>query len=190
MWYKIVPERSSIVWVANKGNALSASDLDSGLMISSDGNLKLIDGKQNTVWSTNASVQSNSTIAVLTDKGDFKLKDNVSGNDPAPGKFVAGLSDEKPPQAFIWNGTKPYWRGGPWDGWKFIGIEDAEKGYANGINLTPDNQMETVSLSFNTLNNSYVTIFTIKPSGVLEIYCTRKDNKFNGKFLRLHYKYQ
>ncbi|KAL3519605.1 hypothetical protein ACH5RR_017754 [Cinchona calisaya] len=207
MWYKIVPERR-IVWVANRGNALSASDLDSSLIISTDGNLKLIDGKQNTVWSTNASVQSNSTIALLTDNGDFKLKDTGSGvtlwesfydpsdtflasmqlgfssrtgqkwfltswkneNDPAPGKFVTGLSNEKPPQTFTWiNGMKPYWRGGPWNGWKFIGIEDEEKGYANGMYVTPDNQMGTVYATFNTFNKSYISIVTIKPSGVLEI---------------------
>ncbi|KAL3519608.1 hypothetical protein ACH5RR_017757 [Cinchona calisaya] len=185
-----------------------ASDLDSSLIISTDGNLKLIDGKQNTVWSTNASVQSNSTIALLTDNGDFKLKDNGSGvtlwesfydpsdtflasmqlgfssrtgqkwfltswkneNDPAPGKFVTGLSDEKPPQTSTWiNGTKPYWRGGPWDGWKFIGIEDEEKGYANGMYVTPDNQMGTVYVTLNTFNKSYISVVTIKPSGVLEI---------------------
>ncbi|KAL3519607.1 hypothetical protein ACH5RR_017756 [Cinchona calisaya] len=206
MWYKIVPERR-IVWVANRGNALSASDLDSSLIISSDGNLKLIDGKQNTVWSSNASVQSNSTIAVLTDKGDFMLKDNVSGvtvwesfidpsdtllatmqlgfnsktgqkwfltswqneNDPAPGKFVARLSDEKPPQFFTCYGTKPYWRAGPWDGSKFIGVEGDKKGYENGIYVIQDNQMGTVYAAFNTFSKSYITIGIIKPSGMLEI---------------------
>ncbi|CDO99668.1 unnamed protein product [Coffea canephora] len=217
IWYKIDPDRR-IVWVANRGNALLADDLASRLIISSDGNLKLMDGKQDIVWSTNASVQSNTTIAVLTDDGDFILKDKISGatlwesfyypsdtilatmqlgfngrsgqksfltswendKDPAPGKFVVGLSDEKPPQAFTWNGTKPYWRGGPWDGWKFIGIEDEDKGYANGISLTTNNQIGASCMTFNNFNKSYISIMVILPTGMLEIlHWEGQQNQWN-----------
>nr|XP_027108739.1 uncharacterized protein LOC113728542 [Coffea arabica] len=217
IWYKIDPD-CRIVWVANRGNALLADDLASRLIISSDGNLKLMDGKQDIVWSTNASVQSNTTIAVLTDDGDFILKDKISGatlwesfyypsdtilatmqlglngrsgqksfltswendNDPAPGKFVVGLSDEKPPQAFTWNGTKPYWRGGPWDGWKFIGIEDEDKGYANGISLTTNNQIGASCMTFNNFNKSYISIMVILPTGMLEIlHWEGQQNQWN-----------
>ncbi|XP_027102205.2 G-type lectin S-receptor-like serine/threonine-protein kinase At1g61550 [Coffea arabica] len=199
IWYKFDPGRR-IVWVANRENALSARDLASRLIISSDGNLKLLDGKQNTIWSTNASAHSNSTIAVLRDDGDFILEDNVSGatlwesfyypsdtvlpnmtgmknvsmsweneNDPAPGNFFNTLSDEKPPQAFTCNGTKPYWRGGPWNGWQFIGIPDATKGYANGMSLIPNNQTGAAYMTFSTFNESYIYIMVILPTGMLEL---------------------
>ncbi|CAL5408637.1 unnamed protein product [Camellia sinensis] len=48
----------------------------------------------------------------------------LTENDPWPGKFVCGSSTDTPPQVFIWNGFKPYWRSGPWDGSKFIGTLD------------------------------------------------------------------
>ncbi|CDO99667.1 unnamed protein product [Coffea canephora] len=206
IWYKIGPDRR-IVWVANRGNALSASDLASRLIISSDGNLKVEDGKQNSVWSTNASVPLNSSIAVLQDDGDFILKDNLLGatlwesfsdpsdtliatmplgccsrsgqklfltawqseNDPAPGKFVVGLSDDKPAQLFTWNGTKPYWRSGPWNGWKFIGAEVKDSGYGNEASLTQNNQRGTPSLTFTLFNKPYISNLVISPTGVMKV---------------------
>lgn len=217
IWLKIIPTRR-IVWVANRENALSANDLSSKLIISSDGNLKLLDGQQRTVWSTAVTVTSNSTIAMLSDKGDFTLKDNVSGvslwqsfdfpadtllanmmlgynfktgkknfltswksdSDPAPGNFVVGLSEETPPQGFTWNGSKPYWRGGPWNGWKFVGIPDQEAGYQNGMMLVQDNQQGTVYLTYNLLNNSFLATTAIESSGLLKILRWEEQlNKWN-----------
>ncbi|XVF87615.1 hypothetical protein PTKIN_Ptkin18bG0134300 [Pterospermum kingtungense] len=40
-----------------------------------DGNLRLVDGNQDSLWSTNVSVLSNSSVAVLSDDGDLALKD-------------------------------------------------------------------------------------------------------------------
>ncbi|XP_015162370.1 G-type lectin S-receptor-like serine/threonine-protein kinase At1g61550 [Solanum tuberosum] len=173
IWFKNIP-RQRIVWVANRENPLPASDSAAILKIGGDGNLIIMDGNQNIIWSTNISVQSNKTTAVLTDKGEFILKDNVTGsflwdsfnypcdtllsgmnigyntssgvklvlsswqaeNDPSPGKFTAGLSVEMPLQGFTWtNYSKPYWRGGPWDGANFIGIPAVDKGYASNINV-------------------------------------------------------
>ncbi|XP_027102214.1 G-type lectin S-receptor-like serine/threonine-protein kinase At1g61550 isoform X2 [Coffea arabica] len=214
IWYKIGPDRR-IVWVANKGNALLASDLASRLIISSDGNLKVEDGKQNSVWSTNASVSSNSFIAVLQDDGNFILKDNLLGatlwesfsdpsdtlvatmplgccsrsgqklfltawqseNDPAPGKFVVGLSDDKPAQLFTWNGTKPYWRSGPWAGWKFIGAVVKDYGYGNEASLTQNNQRGTPSLTFTLFNKPYISNLVISPTGVMKVMHKEGQNE-------------
>nr|XP_016460446.1 PREDICTED: G-type lectin S-receptor-like serine/threonine-protein kinase SD1-29 [Nicotiana tabacum] len=78
IWFKNIPGKR-IVWVANKENPIPASDSAAILKIGIEGNLRIVDGNQNTVWSTNVSVQSNNTIAVLTDKGEFILKDTGSG---------------------------------------------------------------------------------------------------------------
>ncbi|KAA8515416.1 hypothetical protein F0562_018973 [Nyssa sinensis] len=67
IWYKNISV--SKVWVANRENPLTVMGPASCLTIGSNGNLKLVDGKQNTVWSTNVSVQSNNSIAVLSDNG-------------------------------------------------------------------------------------------------------------------------
>ncbi|XP_028097300.1 G-type lectin S-receptor-like serine/threonine-protein kinase SD1-29 isoform X1 [Camellia sinensis] len=205
LWYKNITVRK-IVWVANRENPLPATDSASSLIIGSDGNLRLLDGMRNTFWSTNISLASNNTVAVLLDKGDFVLKDNVSGfitwesfdypcdtfladmmiglntktgekhflsswetdSDPSPGKFVLGLTPETPPQLFLWNSSKPYWRGGPWNGWTFIGIPNIGQGYVNGLILISDNEQGTAYLTFSTYNISYVIMNVLAPTGTLK----------------------
>ncbi|CAH2042901.1 unnamed protein product [Thlaspi arvense] len=189
LWYRNISIRK-VVWVLNRENPLLASDIRVSLAIGEDGNLVLLDGNRNIVWSTNVSVKSNSSIAMLSDKGDFILKDNISGltlwesfnypsdtffpgmmlgrnvktgdkrllscwqanDNPSLGNFVAGLSLDTPPQAFVWNGSKPYWRGGPWNQWKFVGTPDSDGGYANGFNVQSDNQQGSAYLTLDTYN--------------------------------------
>ncbi|KAJ8531573.1 hypothetical protein K7X08_027007 [Anisodus acutangulus] len=75
-----------------------------------------------------------------------------------------------PPQGFTWtNYSRPYWRGGPWDGGNFIGIPDDDKGYASGINVTSNKQQESAFLSFNNFNDSDLIIMVLKPSGQLQM---------------------
>ncbi|CAL5411049.1 unnamed protein product [Camellia sinensis] len=142
IWYKKIPIRK-VVWVANRENPLSVTDSGSSLTIGDDGNLRLLDGNQNTVWTTNMTAYVNYSVAVLLDTGNLVLRDGASGeslwegfshpcdtslpgmrlglntrtgeklfltawkteDDPSPGKFVSGISPEKPPQEFIWNNS-------------------------------------------------------------------------------------
>ncbi|KAK4733234.1 hypothetical protein R3W88_007495 [Solanum pinnatisectum] len=207
MWFKNIPGQR-IVWVANREEPLQASDSDAILKIGGDGNLIIIDGNQNIIWSTNISVQSNKTTVVLTDKGEFILKDSISGtslwdsfnypcdtlllgmnigyntrsgvklvlsswqteNDPSPGKFAIGLSVDMPPQIFTWtNYSRPYWRGGPWDGGNFLGVPDDEKGYASDIKVIVNKQQESAFFSFNNFNVFDIIIMVLKPSGILNM---------------------
>lgn len=168
IWPKNIPIHDrKVLWVANRENPFTVTATDSApsnLTIGKDGNLRLLDGMNNSVWLTNVSVRSNNSIVMLSDKGDLTLVDSVSGltlwesfnypcdtylpgmmigmnatigekrfisswrteDDPSPGEYVCGFSLDTPPQAFIWNGSKPYWRSGPWDGSKFIGVEDMD----------------------------------------------------------------
>ena len=78
IWYRGISPRT-VVWVANRGNSVTESAAAS-LMIGSNGNLELVDSNNNSViWSTNVRVRSNSSIAVLSDKGNLLLNDGVSG---------------------------------------------------------------------------------------------------------------
>ncbi|KAL7243945.1 hypothetical protein ACSBR1_016212 [Camellia fascicularis] len=127
LWNKNITVRK-IVWVANRENPLPATDSASSLVIGSGGNLRLLDGMRKTFWSTNVSLPSNKTVAVLLDKGlntktgeKHFLSSWETDNDPSPRTLVLGLTPETPPQLFLWNSSKPYWRSGPWDGWTFIG---------------------------------------------------------------------
>ncbi|GAB4831069.1 hypothetical protein Ancab_040226 [Ancistrocladus abbreviatus] len=77
IWYKNISPRT-IVWVANRESPLAVTDNSAILTIGNDGNLRLLDGKQSTVWSTNISTQVNSSSAVLSNTGDLILKDTAS----------------------------------------------------------------------------------------------------------------
>ncbi|KAF2303533.1 hypothetical protein GH714_019021 [Hevea brasiliensis] len=58
-----------------------------------------------------------------------------SDNDPSIGDFTAAVLPQTPPQAFAWKGSKPYFRSGPWDKTKFIGIPETEFDYQSGLAL-------------------------------------------------------
>ncbi|XP_028119163.1 G-type lectin S-receptor-like serine/threonine-protein kinase At1g61550 isoform X2 [Camellia sinensis] len=209
IWHKNIPIHDrKVVWVANRENPLTVTATDSAfssLTIGKDGNLRLLDGMNNTLWLTNVSVHSNNSIAVLSDKGDLTLVDRVSGltlwesfnypcdtflpgmtlaintkltgekrfiswlteDDPSPGKFFCRLSLDTPPQVFIWSGSKPYWRSGPWDGSKFIGILDGLYGYGDGFDITHDNQQGNVT--WHVYSTSSVHFLFLTPNGSLKI---------------------
>ncbi|XP_050149349.1 G-type lectin S-receptor-like serine/threonine-protein kinase At1g61500 isoform X1 [Malus sylvestris] len=81
IWHMNISPRK-VVWVANRENPIAASDTFANLTISSYGNLELVDGKQNSLWSTNISVPSNGSAAELLDSGNFVIKDDDVGADP------------------------------------------------------------------------------------------------------------
>ncbi|MFS7966042.1 putative non-specific serine/threonine protein kinase [Helianthus anomalus] len=84
-------------------------------------------------------------------QGKHLLSSWKSDDDPTPGNFVVGLSAEQPPQIFIWRNSKQNWRGGPWDGGKFISIHDQIAGFRS---LMPGNSQEGAYLTINLLNTS------------------------------------
>ncbi|GKV48269.1 hypothetical protein SLEP1_g55091 [Rubroshorea leprosula] len=74
MYKNIAPY--TVVWLANRENPVI--DSLASLKISGDGNLKLVDGNEVTLWSSNVSIQSNSSEAVLLDDGNLVLRDGLS----------------------------------------------------------------------------------------------------------------
>nr|XP_011460339.1 PREDICTED: G-type lectin S-receptor-like serine/threonine-protein kinase At1g61500 isoform X1 [Fragaria vesca subsp. vesca] len=62
-----------------------------------------------------------------------------SENDPSTGRFLVALSAQTPSQLFIWvnNGlnSAPYWRSGPWDKSRLIGIPEMNAQYRSGFTL-------------------------------------------------------
>ncbi|PIN18878.1 Serine/threonine protein kinase [Handroanthus impetiginosus] len=66
----------TIVWVANRETPLK--DSSNTVTISKDGNLVLIDSKNQTVWSTNATTSPMKTSVQLQDSGNLVLQDNAT----------------------------------------------------------------------------------------------------------------
>ncbi|KAF9599110.1 hypothetical protein IFM89_035389 [Coptis chinensis] len=90
IWYNIISIRT-VVWVANRENPIRNS---SGIVIiGTDGNLVVSDGTGNLVWSTNISVASNNSSAVLVDSGNLLFTDDVRNPDKALRKKFEAPSD-------------------------------------------------------------------------------------------------
>ncbi|KAL6542894.1 hypothetical protein OROHE_010414 [Orobanche hederae] len=76
--YYVVSD-TSVIWVANRDSPL-ADDSSATVAISDDGNLVLIDGRNQTVWSTNVSSVSADTTAEILDTGNLVLRENSTGS--------------------------------------------------------------------------------------------------------------
>ncbi|XP_061994500.1 G-type lectin S-receptor-like serine/threonine-protein kinase At1g61500 isoform X2 [Rosa rugosa] len=85
IWHKDIFPRK-VVWVANRDKPLALIDTLASLRVSSNGSLELVDGKQNSVWSTNDTIQVSSSItssvaAVLSTDGNFVVKDHIGAGE-------------------------------------------------------------------------------------------------------------
>nr|GMD11428.1 G-type lectin S-receptor-like serine/threonine-protein kinase RKS1 [Ipomoea batatas] len=82
IWYKEIQDRT-IVWVANRDKPITNST--GFLKIGEDGNINLVDGTGNSIWSSsNQSVRGN-TIAQLLDSGNLVLRRE---NDENPENYL------------------------------------------------------------------------------------------------------
>ncbi|KAA8515411.1 hypothetical protein F0562_018978 [Nyssa sinensis] len=80
IWYHNISVQS-IIWVANRENPISTTA--GVLTITSNGNLVVLDENANSVWSTNASIVSKNSTAVLMDTGNLILSSSDSVGDPS-----------------------------------------------------------------------------------------------------------
>ncbi|KAK2967405.1 hypothetical protein RJ640_022337, partial [Escallonia rubra] len=170
-----VASEPQVVWVANRDKPLN--DSFGMLKILEDGNLAVLDGKKELLWSSNVSSSTTNSSARLLDTGVLVLQDESSGSklwesfehpsnsylekmkprihvngdepqitsgrspaDPSIGSYSLGLVPLYIPQVFIWNGTRPYWRSGPWNGQIFIGIPKMNSVLLNGFSLVNDGE--------------------------------------------------
>ncbi|VYS49674.1 unnamed protein product [Arabidopsis thaliana] len=70
IWYKNI-EPQTVVWVANREKPLL--DHKGAIQIADDGNLVIVNGQNETIWSTNVEPESKNTVAVLLKTGDLVL---------------------------------------------------------------------------------------------------------------------
>ncbi|XP_031131758.1 G-type lectin S-receptor-like serine/threonine-protein kinase At4g27290 isoform X2 [Ipomoea triloba] len=96
IWY--TPLNSTVIWVANRESPLPHHDSEPLFKLSNDGNLQLLDGRRNIIWSTNisgAGLARNPVEAYLQTNGNLILKqgdsqvwesfDDAGGNTLMPG---------------------------------------------------------------------------------------------------------
>ncbi|CAK9181285.1 unnamed protein product [Ilex paraguariensis] len=87
-----------------------------------------------------------------------------SPSNPSIGHFSLGLDPLNIPQIYVWNGSHPYMRSGPWDGQVFIGMQKMPSEYLNGFNLV-DNKEGTFYLTFTYANESIPKYISLNSDG-------------------------
>ncbi|XP_059277812.1 G-type lectin S-receptor-like serine/threonine-protein kinase At2g19130 [Lycium ferocissimum] len=74
-WYKNISPQT-VIWVANRHLPLSFSEMANAEFAITNGNLVLLNGTKQLIWSTNIdSTEHNSVVAVLGNDGNFVLRD-------------------------------------------------------------------------------------------------------------------
>ncbi|KAF5944332.1 hypothetical protein HYC85_018409 [Camellia sinensis] len=85
-------------------------------------------------------------------------------------EFVVGIAPQTRLQAFIWNVPTPFWRSGPSNGVKFVGISYMKSTYLeSGFRLALEYQQVNQYVTFDLLNSSSVIIMTITSTGYLKL---------------------
>ncbi|XP_056689783.1 G-type lectin S-receptor-like serine/threonine-protein kinase At1g11330 isoform X2 [Spinacia oleracea] len=206
IWYnKEGADQLEVVWVANRDNPLN--DSSGVIRISGNGNLQLLDGQNNSIWSTNVTANNevNSNFAQILDTGNLVLLSNASENtmwqsfdhptnsfllrmvltsdgnastkpmltswknasNPSNGLFTAGIYHRRLSEFFIWDGDRPYWRSGPWDGRLFMGVR-AMYYSAQDVGFRLENENDgTFSLSFSSASQSVTEHYVLTYDGML-----------------------
>ncbi|KAL5730712.1 non-specific serine/threonine protein kinase [Ranunculus cassubicifolius] len=100
IWYNNIPGEIVYVWVANRENPIK--DSSGVLRIDEDGNMVVLDGKRNVVWTTNFSIATNSTQAELLDSGNLVLRGISSdGNNVSNTRRILWQSFEHPTDTIL-----------------------------------------------------------------------------------------
>lgn len=206
IWYSRL-HINNVVWVANRNNPLNDSSGGS-IRISEDGNLRILNARNRTLWSSNVSVSHQfhgNSEAQLLDSGNLVLmgpkgmilwqsfkhptdtalpnmKLTVTRNsdirmmlqawngpsDPSYGKFSVGIDSFAFPQLVIFNGDKPYWRSGPWNGQIFDGIQNNGSDNLNDAGFILENDRQgTISLTYSYANESLLSNYGLSYTGIL-----------------------
>ncbi|GMY37162.1 G-type lectin S-receptor-like serine/threonine-protein kinase At1g11330 [Fagus crenata] len=186
IWYNNI-SIFTVVWVANREKPLK--DSSGVLTISEDGNLVVLDGQKDILWSSNVTNSTVNSSAQLLDSGNLVFRENTratiiwesfklptdtflqtmkltswkSSSDPSTGIFSIGIQPLGLPQAFIWKDGSPYWRSGPWNSRIFIGIPNMYSVYLDGFNLVDDGG--TFYLTYSFAEQSSLSKFALNSQG-------------------------
>jgi hypothetical protein len=81
IWYASIPGPTTVVWVANRRDPVA--NAPAALQLSAGGRLVILDGNNDTVWSTAAPTVGNVTAAQLLDSGNLVLSADGGGQSVA-----------------------------------------------------------------------------------------------------------
>ncbi|CAL5344810.1 unnamed protein product [Camellia sinensis] len=178
IWQTNIPIHDrKVVWVANRENPLTVTatnSASSSLTIGKDGNLRLLDGMNNTVWFTNVSVHSKTQLQCFQTGETLHLKivnEHQNRRETLPkfnGHTTAGFHLE--------------WFQAILEKWSMGRIEVyRDTGRGDGFNLIHDNQQGSVYMTWHVYNTSYVHFTFLTPNGTLKLMY--KDEKVKNPYV-------
>ncbi|CAK8541406.1 unnamed protein product [Lathyrus sativus] len=151
-----------VMWSSNLTNV--SSKTNSSFTLSDYGSLELKETTTgDTIWES-FQQPSNALLPSMKFASNMKLTSWKTPSDPSIGSFSLSIERLKIPEVFIWNGTRPYWRSGPWNNQIFIGIEDMGTLYLNGFHFEKDRTGGTVDLYFRA-DDFGLLIYALNPQG-------------------------
>ncbi|GLT52659.1 hypothetical protein SLA2020_259870 [Shorea laevis] len=180
IWYKNIAPRT-VVWVANREKPVI--DSMASLKIGSDGNLKLVDGNEVILWSNNVSVQSNGSVAVLSDNGNFVLQDGLSGQQ-------LWQSFEHPVNTLLAGAgigydleRVPYSRSGEWNKILFIGLPGMVSTYSSVFSLVQNIEQGSAYFYMNVNTMDRVANMVISSEGYVKMMIWGRDTGWYSKVM-------
>ncbi|KAF3327585.1 G-type lectin S-receptor-like serine/threonine-protein kinase B120 [Carex littledalei] len=118
---------TDLLWSTNMSSPISTNQ-SRIVQLLANGNLALNNSDGTTVWQS-FDYPSDTYIPGMRVGLDLQTGVNqvftswTSKTDPAPGNFTMGIDPTRSTQLFVWDGGRPRWRSGRWNGQIFIGIE-------------------------------------------------------------------
>ncbi|KAH9611862.1 hypothetical protein KSS87_019541 [Heliosperma pusillum] len=165
---QVMDAQDNIYWssnVSSKVNNSVAQLLDTGNLILH------LEGSNSRLWQSfdNPTDSFVSGVKLTFNKSLHDTKTNIqswmSENDPSSGRFRLVSLPRNVTEFFIVAGDKLYWRTGPWNGYRFLGIPFSDSEVSSGFNI--DDHDGTVDLSFDRTKNEFLERFVLTYDGLL-----------------------
>ncbi|CAI9756533.1 unnamed protein product [Fraxinus pennsylvanica] len=131
---------SEIVWSSN----VTTSSVNASAQLLSTGNLVLLDkSSRRTLWESfehpsNTFLPHLRLVHNINTGNKVVLSSWKTPTDPEVGNFSVGLQALNIPQIYTWNGNRPHWRSGPWNGQILIGVQDMYSVYNDEFTVGND----------------------------------------------------
>ncbi|XP_074270195.1 G-type lectin S-receptor-like serine/threonine-protein kinase SD1-13 [Silene latifolia] len=148
---QVLNGQKHILWSSNVTNfqvATNATNVSKAQLLDS-GNLVLLSSDNNIIWQsfdhpTNILLPDMSLVYNKATGKHSTIQAWKNPSDPSEGRFVSGLGPIVPPEVFIWDMGRLYYRSGPWNGFLYLGIDvKAPNSQTHGITIQIDGHGNT-----------------------------------------------
>ncbi|KAF8409425.1 hypothetical protein HHK36_005501 [Tetracentron sinense] len=160
--------QSNLLWSTN----ITVATRDSIAKLSNSGNFVLIQNNSRRVLWQSFDYPTHMLLPGmkmgLNQKTGLKwfLTSWKSPNDPARGNFSYALDPRGSPQVFVYRGSTPYWRSGPWNGYRWSGVPVMTHSFI--FNYSYVNDEDGVYMTYTLYNDSIFSTMVLDDSGSVQ----------------------